>query len=785
MAAPLEYDFRVIGRAVVEREIASLEKRFIASAQRLNREFNKLATGGTGNARGGGSGGSRATGVHLPGHREYIAQQRLNHRQELRNIKEQERAAIKAVRAERQAQDNLNRSRQSIHNQRVREEKQTRAEHVKTNAIRQRDIDRQSRVQQSLARQRAGEERQARLATQSKVDFVKSTVGGGVGRVANLVGSVGRTGMAIAGIGAAGMAASSISQAISLDEGSRRLSIAGRREGQAGIDPALLSKEFIRTGIAHGTSPESVMEGVRAYVTATGDIKTAMANRAIFATTAQGGDASLPDIFKMGAAARQGLKIDKQADMKEAFATWFEQGREGKFELRDFATEGPEILQAAASMGYRGVKGARDIGTLANIGMIGNNSVAENSTALRNLFLDVRDKADGIQKGKYFGGKRIDIYKGGDFKNGLRDTKDWMFDMISTTGGDIGALGDVMQRRGIKMAQPLANEYMQAAQISREKSKAAGESKTVADVKANAAGNAAMGAMWDRFNKIPASFSEVERSAADAMKSFSVQIEILNTKLKEAIASQLFPEIVKLIPQLTALVPLVAKLVSGFLSLVSWLSDNPLKGIGIALAASIGLELVKARIGAVLATGLASILAGVQSGGIKGGLGAVLPTGGKTTLAGAMGAAGTGLAIGAAVAGTLYTGGIAKFEAGENSMAVGGSALQAVRGANTSDIKAVQEAIQEQRKRVNAAKNTDILDDTLGFFGASNKKVEANTQESYLSEMEKKLTDLQMQAAKETREAALAMKEAAVAQSGVRPNTGDGPSPIKPIGAGR
>ena len=816
MPAPLEYDFRVIGRAIVEREIASLERRFIASAQRLNREMAKLGGGGLGGGNSGRTfgGGLGTDRKFKPDVHSFLAQQRANQRvidkqssvqQSLAKQRQREernvaREASKTLRDERRQVENLNRSRQSLHNQRIREERATRQEQAKTDTEKQRAIDRQSSVQQALARQRRSEARQSASGVAAKVEFVKSTVGGAVGRVAGAIGTVGKYGAAIAGLSAAGVAASSISQASSLDEGARRISIAGRREGQVGVDPASITKMVTNTAIARGLAPEQVMEGLRAYVTATGDIKSAIANKDIFATVAQGGEASFVDIAKMGAAARSGMKIESESDMKQAYATWFEQGREGKFELKDFATEGPEILQAAATAGMRGVKGARDIGTIANIGMLANNSSAENATALRNLFLDIQDKAGGIQKGKYFGGKKVDIYKGGDFKNGMRDANDWIFDLISASGGDIGALGDVMQRRGIKIATPLANAYNEASQAAR-----VGLTGKAADVAGDKAGREAMQKIWDRFNKIPAHYGEVERSADDAMKSVSVQMEIINTRLNDVLASQLFPKLVSMLPEIEKLIPKIGELTASLVNLVSFIAEHPWSSLVTALSVSLLAEIAKAGIGAAITRALTAIISGASGAG-GGGLGGIGGLGGGGALGKLPGAAGSaaggtlaaaanivargaiGGAVGAGIGGLIngekgaetggwigagtmagsYLGPAGAFMGG----ALGGlgdqvtSLYREVWGSESEDAKNAQakaEAIKAGRLNPDGSAITSSKPYSYAEHAAEQERIEFHKQ-------------VEAEAAK----LAEAMKNASDKINAITPNRSDKPSPIKP-----
>ncbi len=651
MAAPLEYDFRVIGRAVVEREIAALEKRFIASAARLNREFNKLATGGTGRTSGGGASTSRNNGgLFAPGHKEYIAQQRLNHRQSLRDIKERERAAVNAVRGERKQVDDVNRSRQSIHNQRLREEKQQRIESTKTNAQRQREIDRQSSSQQALARQRRSEEAAHKNLTKSRVDFIKSTVSGGVGRVANAIGSVGRLGLSVAGIGASALAASSISQAISLDETSRRLSIAGRNPGEKGVDPGMLSKEFTKTGIKTGFSPEAIASGVRSYVAKTGDLNTAMVNKDMFATVAQGGDTDVTDIFNMAADMKSKLKLGTPEEMKEAFAIFSQQGKKGKFELKNMAVEMPQILSNAANAGMRGVGGARDVGAMMQMAMDATGNGSEATTAVLNMMKSFPQHAKDFQSGKAFGGRKVQIYEGGDSKNPMRNLGDIMAESISASRGDMGAIYKKFGIRGKKALDPMMNAYKEAYHATKG-----------TEAQKDAAGKAATKAEFGKYRNLPADFKDVELDAQDAMKSFSVQMEIINTKLKDAIASQLFPEIVKLLPELEKLIPYVADATKAFINLVKYIANDPMGAVFKALAASIAYEMAKVGLGKLVTGGLTSVMSRIPA--ISGAAGGV----------GGMGGAAGGMGIAARLAGGAIGGAAGYFGGGAAAKALGGS----------------------------------------------------------------------------------------------------------------
>lgn len=755
MAAVLEYDFKVVGRAAVEREIASLERRFIQSANKLNSQFDRVG------GRSSGSSAFKSKSMLASSGREQVAQ-----------IKKTENAAVKAVREERKQVESLNRSRQSIHNQRIREQRQQSAEQ-------QRSIDRQSKSQQSLARQRAREERESVSIGRRRSAIAQSIIAPGVGRVASVIGSVGKAGMAVAGLGAGALGASAISQAIGLDEQARRTAIAGRQAGEKLVDSDNLMKSYYRTGIKYGLAPEDVAAGTRKYVTKTGNIREGMRQQNFFAEVAQGEQSSVEDIAGMSADMEM-LGVKSDADKKRAMAIFTAQGKLGKFELKDVASEAPEALSTAAMAGVRGVQGIRDVGSLLQMAQQATNSKSEAGTAVRSLYMDMFKHADKIQSGKVFGGKGVNVYEGGDFKKGMRAMPDVILDMLSASRGNMSDLLEASNIRGVKAIAPAQAAYQEAY----KNAKGSDKDKNVAGLEA------AKGAIG-KFQNVSEDYGEIQKDAADAMKSFSVQLELFQTKLKEAIASQLFPALAELLPHVTALVPQVSRLVKSFLAVASWMANNPLKGLGAAVIASLLYEFSKARISTILKNGMDALFkpGGGGGGGGEGGSGISIPSKGGYTgtgfgaskggsLSGALSAGGTGLALGLTVASAIFTVGVGKFEMGEASMAAGGSDLNTVRNSTTADIEAVKKKIAEQHDRLRNSQ-PDLIDKGLDLFGMSNKKTETNTQEAYLVEMQNKLVELQTQAAKDMIIAAAAQKEAAAAQSGKKPNTGDGPTSIK------
>lgn len=684
-----------------------------------------------------------------PGRKEQIAQIRNNEREAIRSAQRVEKEKLSAERLTARAslaQHNAN-------------------ERAKASLDKQRS--------QALFREHTARERKLQQERESRVSFIKSTVGTGAGRVFGAIGAIGKAGVAATGLSGAALAASSINQAVQLDEMARRTSIQGRNAGEAGVDPNELRRRYTQTAIKSGLSPEEIASGVGKYVDFTGDIQGGLRHMDTWATVSQASNAPMADLASATAALKSG-DITSKEDVASSLSTLYAQGKKGSFKLSDQAQFLPQLIGRGKDFGAHGLSGIKALGGLLQMTQDVTHNAPETATSVKDMYSELTKKAGKMASGKAFGGRKVDVYEGGDAKNGGRDIDKVVGDTLVASRGDSTQLEDVFGKRAMPALQGMLNTFKETRLAAMK----GGDKEEVATLKGK---DAAM-KMWSAASDVPGTFEDTKRDASDTMKSTSVQFEIVMTRLKDAMSSQLLPEVVKLIPQLAALVPLVGRAVAGFTQIVGWLLNNPFKGIGYALGIAIAAEAAKARIATVLTAALTSMVAGFQAGGIRGGLGTLIPATSGTTGASALAAAGTGLAIGAAVAGTIYTGGVAKFEAGEAGMAQGGAALNDVRGAGVGDLDRVREQIAEQKKRVAEAGKTDVLDDVLDWGGASNKKVEAKTQQNFLDEMTKKLASLEMQqAAAQLKEAADALK----ASSGngkdgsPKPNTGDKPTGIK------
>ncbi len=661
----LNYSLAVVGRATVERELASLERRFAQHSRTLSRTV-------------------------LPGGNTVSRS----------NTGSVDRSAQKAIREQQRSIDQQLRSKAALHRQRLREEREFAATQSRSNAAQQRAIDRQFRSQQALARQRAAEQREHQRFTNARAEFVRSSIGNGTNRIARTLSGAGTAGAAMLGIGGSALAVSAVNQAMRLDETSRRLSIAGRAPGTRGVDPSVLAREFTQTGIATGFAPEDVANATAAYVAKTGDLDTARKNQRTLATVAQAAGANPLDVFQAAADLSTKLGIKSADEMTAAFAILSQQGKRGAFELKAMASEFPEVLGSAATAGVRGVSGARDVGAMMQIARDTSGSDSEASTAVNAMFRQLAAKSKDIQSGAAFGGNKVSVFEDNDPTKPMRSFVDVLADTISASRGNIVQLQDVFDIRGKKAIDPLITAY-QGASAGVLKS---GGTKQAA----HEAGRAAIQAKFGQYRDVQADFGEVQRDAFDAMKSTTVQLQIGFDQLKDAIGTQLMPEVARLVPQISQLVPAVTDVTKAFVRVASFLANEPFTGLGLAVTAAIVAEIAKAGMARVLT---AAVTAAVAGGGLPG-IGTTVPgvaglATGKGMLATGAAAVGVGLAIDQAASFANENGG---WEGFKNFIGVGeekGFGFDAVNAGLDREARAARDLVARAGQ------------DDLGMFKAS------------------------------------------------------------------
>jgi hypothetical protein len=428
--------------------------------------------------------------------------------------------------------------------------------------------------------------------------------------------------------------------------------------------------------------------------------------------------------------------------MPDALAKLYEQGKKGAFELKDLGAAIPQLGSQAATLGMTGVKGMTTLGGLAQIAQSGTGNAAEAQTALANLFNQIVAKSSKIQSGEAFGGHKVQVFEGGDPKKKMKDIRQILADMIGASGGNVQQLLDVGEIRGSKALNPMINAYKDAG--------------------GGAAGKAAVLKLIEDAADAEGTFKDVQVDAAEVMKSTSVQLEILNTKLQDAVNSKLLPALTDLIPKLEPLIPKFGELLEVLAKWIGWLAENPAAGLGLAITGAIVKDIVSAGIGQAVGAAITGAMS--SAGGAR--------------AAGAIGTGLAGLAGGTAAGGGLLAGARAMLggAAGAGSGAgllVGGAALVGAAGAGYATYNQ-NEKLKGESGGLGFADLIGGLASGKGLFQQVNEHMDAQAKAAKATE----------DAAQATKDAALAMQKAAGAMQpgapptgGAAPNRGADPTP--------
>jgi hypothetical protein len=434
---------------------------------------------------------------------------------------------------------------------------------------------------------------------------------GAVGAVGKLA-AVGKTGAAMIGVGGTVLAGAAVSESLKLDEMTRRLAIAGRGPGEAGRDPEQLRKQMVSTGIETGIAPEALAGAAQTYVAKTGDLSTATANLKNFAIVAQATGASVEDVASTAADLAQKFNIKSAEEMGDALGVLAFQGKKGAFELRDMAQQFPEMAAAAQRAGLKGVKGMRTLGGLAQIARQSTGSGAEASTAIQMAMTQLTNKSGELHSGDALGGKRVDVFEGGDATKEARDLPTVIAEVISRSRGNMEQLSKLFDVRGIRAVSPMVTAFRDAS--DKAGGGAAGEE----------AGKQAVLKMIEDASNATGTFGDVQKDAADAMKATSVQLDIAMMELKQVFANELLPIVREFAPRLKELGPPMRYLLDEFIGLARFLADNPLEGIGLVFAAAIVKEIAAAQLATALQSGIITPLGAVGMAAGAAGLALVL-----------------------------------------------------------------------------------------------------------------------------------------------------------------
>jgi len=589
----LEYDISIVGTAGINRAFQAIEARAAQHNTRMQQMFG-------GSARPRSAGQATATAAA-----SRAAQERAEVTSAAKVARAREREELGAQRR--------------ITRERERAEKQMFS--LRMRHLRQEDAERK-RAEAATVRERQ------RLNSHLMGTAGRSASGAVRGAVGFAAGSVGLVGGFAAG--------NAVRNELSLNRRYRELAVNSRPAGQDFVvDPTTIGSAVSSESIRTGTNREDVLAGLENYVQKTGDIKAAVANLKNFSDFALAFKSTTGDIATAAATIQQQFGISDANDVAQALTAFGLQGRSGAFELVDLASELPQIGAAGARFGLQGVEGAKVIGGLSQLAIQSTGSAPEAATAVKQMFNQLQAKATQIQSGKAFGGReKVDVYEGGDTTAQGRDIRDVLTEVIAASGGRQDELLKIFDVRGVNAVSQLATAFKDA-------NLAAGGGEA-----GKAAGIEAVRRMLDESIETTGKFSDIQNDVAIMMEDDSVKVSQAMQELEIELGQAFLPAVREVTKALQENMPAIKDFAAELGHIVSYLAENPFKGIGTLIGAKVIAEIAAAGIAAKGG----ALLGGIGAATSVGGVGAALGLGG-----GAAVAAG-GLVTGAAAAAAGYLG---------------------------------------------------------------------------------------------------------------------------------
>jgi hypothetical protein len=248
---------------------------------------------------------------------------------------------------------------------------------------------------------------------------------------------------------------------------------------------------------------------------------------------------------------------------------------------------------------------------------------AEAATAVRKFAADMTEA--GNQKVTYKNkDKHLDTL---DAQGRLKDPAEILEQLFAKSGGkNLHSFG--LGERSIKLAQALLPTY------------------DAAEAKQKGSGAKAVGDEVRAYETLSASAENANKDFELVMRTNGERIDQAFNHLKEVIADKAAPFLERFVNKLPELVPKVEKFIDIVGRLADWFTDNPFKGIGAIVLASIAKDLAAAAVGEGVKRAVMAAVGGVGAGGpgVGGGLGGI----------GGVGAAGPLAAAGALTIGAAY-----------------------------------------------------------------------------------------------------------------------------------
>lgn len=580
MAAPVEILFSSRGVREVLADMGSVQKGLERLANVTARTAAQGAAAQTGQAR---KASAQVINVadreRAAKEKQWAAYARFVTKTEAANAAAAKKASAERVReAEREASRKESLDRKYAANR----------ERIVRNSLAMEDRARQAsaRASESLSRARGG--------------MLAGAIGRGAG---NVLGGAAKIAGAALAIGGGFTIADSLGEGLEQERMAGAISRGAKKAGKAATDPKEIIAKARAVAVETSVSVTDALSSLDEFVKKTGDLEGAQRAMKQLARLSAATGTSMADMSS--AAAGVSNQIANIDDLDKIMRSLAGGGKEGAIEFRDLATYVDALASQVNSFAGDKAENLMSLGAVAQMARAkgGATSAAEATTSIERFVSESRDKSGEIKK--QFGG--FDTI-GNKATGGLKDVDALILGVVAGAKGNMKKIGEVYGERSVRAVQGFAGAYNDAG--------------------GGAKGEAAVRSALARF-RTPMAEGDIASGAASRNAE-------TNAKLTRSIEAFKIEMQDKLMPVLPGLVDQFARLVPALSRFLELLINNPLPGLGVALAASVAKEVAAAQLGKILANALSG-----GGGGGGGGLRVPVPggAGGARGLIGALGVA--------------------------------------------------------------------------------------------------------------------------------------------------
>lgn len=574
------------------------------------------------------------------------------------------------------AQESLDRqrSRAILANVRAEERERLRADRSVARAAEQLDRQRSRGLMQQFREQERAQSRTSAAHDRIRLGAARTVVGG----IGSGIGTVAKVGGAAAGLFGGFAVASALEQKFAL---SRQAALLANQAG----DPSLkgqLAKEALNV---QGFTGQETLGAMSGFVGKTGDVDAA---RKIIGDLGKLSLVTGADFTQMGEAAGNAFNVlrttiddpkQRLEELRGVMQTLAAQGAMGTIEIKDMASVLSKM--GASTHMFQGGSGGllREVGALGQLAAQtgGAADAAEAATALARLPTDI------VEHRKRFEALGVHVLAKGS-KTKLADPTEILLQTLEKTGGDLTKTGGLFNKESLHVLQGVLPFYTEAEDKNAKLPAAQRQ-------KAGVAGRTALLAEVNRYRGADYGAGELDKQYNSMLSEETTQVTENMKKLNDAIGTKLAPVVTELVPKITEAIPTIGKLAEGTAKVAEYLLDNPIKGVGAVIAASVAKDVASAGLGALLR----GVLTG--AGGGAGAAGSGIGAAGAAAAGGglALGAAGLAATIGIALAADQATD-LAKESGGWGGVWAG---IKQVYGGTESFFGGVNDYMDDQARR--------------------------------------------------------------------------------------